>query len=557
MKRLGAITLALLIGWVFPSGAASVSKTVSKSKSIKLTIIGTNDFHGALEARHGKMVGGRQIGGMDYIAAYFNAVRRDNPSGLLILDGGDLYQGTLLSAASEGRAVVQFYNDLKYTASAIGNHDFDFGPVGYKSVPSRKGQDPLGVLKKRIKQAHFPFLAANMIVRETGKPPTWPGFAQYVIVQRKGVKIGIIGLMAIDTGVTTHPANVRGLEFKPLLPSLRRVLPEVRKKGATVIILVAHSGLKVDEKTGEIKGPLADLIHKLQPHEVDLIVGGHNHIPFAGVVSNVVVLQSWAHGISFGRAELFVDALTHKVLPEKTKVYDNTFYLHENWDGSAIEFMGVRIKPVMAFRKKLQSFGHAIAHLERIRLGRAACELPNQTKLDSPVGNLVTDAMRASDPEIAIAMYNSGGLRTFIPAGVVTFGRIYEVVPFDNCLVKVTLSGKQIREILEHGLSASYGIMEISGLKVEFDPDRRPGERCVSIMTEKGPLDDDRLYIVGTNEFLINGGDGYNTFSRGSNVKFTHNLIRELVAQYIKHKGTVQPEMGGRYRPAKQQCGGK
>ncbi len=552
MRRLSAITLCVFIGWVFPAGADPATRPAA----IKLTVIGTNDFHGALDARRGKMVDGREIGGMDYIAAYFNAVRRDNPHGLLILDGGDLYQGTLLSAASEGRAVIEFYNDLKYAASSIGNHDFDFGPVGYRSTPSKPGEDPLGVIKKRIKQAHFPFLGANLFDRATGKPPDWPGFAQYTIIERKGIKIGIIGLLAVDTGLTTHPANVKGLEFRPLLPSLRRVLPQVRKKGATVIVVVAHSGLKLDEKTGLVKGPLADLIHQLKPHEVDLIVGGHNHIPYTGIVSGVVVLQSWAHGVSFGRAELFVDEKTHRVIPGKTRVYDNTFYLHKNEDGSDLEFMGVRIEPVKSFTNKLHAFAHAVAHLERIRLGRSACELPNQTKLDSPVGNLVTDAMRASDPEIAIAMYNSGGLRTFIPAGVVTFGRIYEVVPFDNSLVKVTLSGKQIREILEHGLSASYGIMEISGLKVEFDPDRKPGQRCVSITTENGPLEDDRLYVVGTNEFLINGGDGYYTFAHGRDVKFTHNLIRELVAQYIKHKGTVQPEMGGRYRPAKQQCGG-
>ncbi len=543
-----AIAICLLAG--HPAAATAAGRG-AEAEPIRLTVVGTSDFHGALEARHAKVVGGRKVGGIAMIAAHLNAVRRDNPGGVIHLDGGDLYQGTLLSAASEGRAVVDFYNALGVDAVAVGNHDFDFGPVGYHSVPEKPDEDPFGVLKQRIAQAEFPFLSANIIDRETGKPPEWPGLASHTMLERKGLKIGVIGLTSVDTSLTTHPANVRGLEFRPLLVSLERVLPEVRRAGADLVLLLIHAGVTVDERSGKVSGPVAELLRALEPGTVDLVVGGHSHMPFCGLVAGVPVLQSWPNGLSFARAELFVDPDSRRAMPKRTVLHGNTFYHRCCRSGQPIQFLGTRLQPDKRFGRQLEVFRRAVAHLQRVRLGRSLRDLPNRTDLDSPVGNLVTDAMRAADPEIEIAMYNSGGLRTSIPKGEVTFGLIYEVVPFDNSLVKVTLTGAQVREVIEHGLSAPYGVMEISGLEVEIDPDRQPGQRCRSIRTGDGPLEPDRLYVVGTNEFLLNGGDGYYTFARGRDVEHTHTLIRELVARYIKQRGTVAPDMGGRYRPAK------
>ncbi len=519
---------------------------------IRLTFCGMNDFHGALEARHARVVGGRQVGGIDIIAAYIKALRRANPGGLLLADAGDLYQGTLLSAASEGAAVVEFYNELGFDAVAVGNHDFDFGPKGYHSTPNTPDEDALGVLKERVKQARFPFLAANIYVRETGKPLALKNLKPYTIVERKGVKIALVGLTSEDTPLTTHPANVRSLEFKPMLQELQRVLPEVRKAGATVVILLVHAGVGVHEESGDLHGPVAELARSLKPGEVDLILSGHWHLPVAGEVNGIPILQTWSSGLSFARADLLVDPESKRVMADRVNLHDSTFFFRSDRDGRPLMFAGRTIKPVPRFVRKLRRFRKSIAHLQSIRLGRADANLVHKQDLDSSVGNLVTDAMRASDDAIDVAMYNSGGLRTNIPKGVITFGRIYEVVPFDNNLVKVSLTGTQVREVLEHGLSGPYGVMEISGLKVVFDPDRPPGKRCLSILTSDGKeVEDRKVYVVATNEFVLNGGDGYFTFARGKNIQNTYTLIRELLARYIKTKGTVHPDTGGRYSPRK------
>jgi len=546
--------LVFLVGPFSLARSTASEAEAAPAPPVRLVIVGTSDFHGALEHSHAKVVGGRQVGGIDVIGAYIKALRATHPGGVVLLDAGDLYQGTLLSAASEGRAVVEFYNDMGYDAAVVGNHEFDFGPVGYHSTPSGPNDDPLGVIKARIGEAKFPFLAGNIYDQATKKPVKWKNLTGSAILVRKGIKIGVIGMTSADTPLITHPANIRTLEFKPLLPTLRRLLPEVRSRGATVVIVVVHAGIGVDEKTGRAIGPAADLARALKPGEVDLILSGHQHIPFADRVNDIPVIQPWPKGIAFVRADLVVDRATGRVLQDHVVIHENTFFFRTDRNGQPPTYAGQVILPLPCYVKKLKKFKRSIAHLERIRLGRATETMKYEAPLDSPVGNLVTDAMRAMDKSIDVAMYNSGGIRASIPKGVITFGHVYEAVPFDNSLVKLTMTGAQIREVVEHGLAGAYGIMEISGLEVTFDPDVPPGTRCVSIIIARTgkELDAEKLYSVATNEFVMNGGDGYVAFSRGTNVQNTHTLIRELVARYIREQGTVTPEKGGRYKPHRQ-----
>jgi len=253
-----------------------------------------------------------------------------------------------------------------------------------------------------------------------------------------------------------------------------------------------------------------------------------------------------------------VDPTSKRVLTDKTRLHQNTFFFRADRLGNPPVYAGKTIRPSPHFIERLQQFKKSVAHLERIELGRALKTLHHRTPLDSPVGNLVTDAMRATDGKIDVAMYNSGGLRTSILAGVITYGRVYEVVPFDNNIVTVSLSGAQIRKVVEHGLAASYGVMEISGLQVVFDGDAPRGRRCLSLTTNGGKkLEDKKIYTVATNDFVMSGGDGYYVFSHGVNIRNTHKLIREVVAHYIKKQGIVTPAKGGRYRPGKRNVGSK
>lgn len=542
MSAVSWLVVLVLVGPRLPTWAAE--------DPIRLTVISTSDFHGALEPRTLRSKPDESLGGIDMLAAYFAALRRANPGGVILVDAGDSYQGTLLSAANEGKAVIEFFNDLGYDAMTVGNHDFDFGPEGYHSTPVSPKDDPLGVIKKRIAEARFPFLGANIFDRATGKPPEWRNFQAYRIIKRKGVNVAVIGMTAVDVPLTTHPANVHSLEFRPLLTTLRRLIPEVRSRGATVIIVLVHSGFELVEPGGEARGPLAELAAALEAEEVDLLVGGHMHHPLAAKVNGIPIMQAGAYGTNFARAELWVDTKTRRVLRERTQLAPDNPVLRPSLTGQAPVFSGQALLPEKRFVRRLQAYRRGVQHLENIRLGRAERALANQCALDSPLGGLVTDAIRASDPGIQIAMFNSGGLRASIPEGNITFGKIYEVLPFDNTLVVLSLTGAQIREILEHGLAGRYGAMEISGLRVYVDMGAKSGERCRHIcLAGGGEIDPEQSYVVGTNDFVFTGGDGYFTFARGQEVRQTHSLIRELVAAYIKQKGTVVLPEGPRYLP--------
>jgi 5'-nucleotidase len=522
---------------------------------VRITVIGTSDLHGALNPRKDKVAEKREVGGIDIISAYVEALRAAHPDTILLLDAGDIYSGTLLSAASEGQTVIQFYNDLGYDAAAIGNHDFDFGPIGVHSSAQGPKDDPLGVIKQRISEARFPFLAANIFDRNTNKPVAWKNLHRYVIIERKGIKIGIIGLTSEDTPITTNKDNIKSLEFRPLESTLKEVLVEVRKKGAQVVVVLVHSGVRVDEDTEEVSGPIFNLAKSLSPDDVNLFVCGHEHAPFGRRINGIPVIQPMAKGVAFTRADLVVNPSTGQVLSDQVSIHDNTYFFRNDRDGGRPTYAGRLISPNPHFVKRLKKFQKSVEKLDNMKLGRVAKKLSHRNRLDSEVGNLITDGMRAADKSIDIAMYNRGGVRASIPKGVITYGRIYEVVPFENSIIKVSLTKEQIYEIIRHGIDVRYGVMEVSGIKVSFNPRDAGNDKCISIRTESGEvLKEGKKYTVAVNDFIFKGGDGYTTFEKGTDVQNTHIQVRDSVVTHIKKLGTIEDVKVGRYVIDEQAC---
>jgi 2',3'-cyclic-nucleotide 2'-phosphodiesterase (5'-nucleotidase family) len=516
---------------------------------VTLHIISTADFHGALEPR---LVEGVAVGGIDVIASYFEILRKVYVDGVVLLDAGDVYQGSLISAASEGQAAIDFYNDVGYDAMVVGNHDFDFGPVGPNSTPVNPDDDPLGALKARIHQAHFPVLGANIIERQTGKPPPWENLKPYTIIKRKGIAIAVIGLTSETTALITNPVNVRALDFAPLEETLRRLLPEVRSQGARVVIVLIHEGLFEKPGSSELSGPVAELARRLRPGEIDLIVSGHSHKALSGTINGIPVMQSAPYGVGFAEASLVIDSLSGTVHSEQTQLMSYCPFIRKSRSGAYPIFLGSEVRPDRRLAKKLQALRASVAKQEHVYLGRAADRIEHRSRLDSPVGRLVTDAMRAYTGDIDVALYNGGGLRAPIPKGTIDAGKLYEVLPFDNTLVTLTLTGSQVRKILEHGLSNVYGIMELSGVHVRFDPSMPPGERVVGVSFDDGKeMERNRSYLVATNDFVVAGGDGYLNPPVETQVHNTHVLIRDIVARYIKAEKIIVPIIEERYVPTK------
>ncbi|HVO29592.1 MAG TPA: bifunctional metallophosphatase/5'-nucleotidase, partial [bacterium] len=212
----------------------------------RLTILGVNDFHGAIEERTVvlKTSGGTtatvHVGGAALLAAYVQRVREVNPGGTILLNAGDMWQGSMESNYFEGRPVVMLDDAIGYDATAVGNHEFDYGPAGPVALaaPTDPGETRYGALLARREEAKFPFLSANAISVSAGAP----SFAATTMIERKGLKIGIVGLSTEDTPNTTQPANIVGLSFRPPAPALVAAAKDLRARGADLVLVTAHIG---------------------------------------------------------------------------------------------------------------------------------------------------------------------------------------------------------------------------------------------------------------------------------------------------------------------------
>ena len=218
----------------------------------------------------------------------------------LLIDAGDMFQGTLESNLSEGAPVVAAYNQLGYAAAAIGNHEFDYGPAGDRVIPATSTDDPRGALKARAAEAKFPFLTANILDSATGLPVNWPNVKPSIMVEVSGVKIGIVGVATSVTLSTTIAPNVRGLVIAPLAPAIIREATKLRQAGATVVVVAAHAGgtcqrfdspadLSSCQQNAEIMRVARDIPAGL----VNVIVAGHAHLGVAHEVAGIAIIESY------------------------------------------------------------------------------------------------------------------------------------------------------------------------------------------------------------------------------------------------------------------------
>ena len=194
-----AVALTALIAATIPGCALFHGIAGGDGDEKVLTVFAMDDFHGSLRPQK---VDGKEVGGVDWIAGYLEALRKANPGGVIAVDTGDAFTGPLVTSHSEGAVVIDFYNILGLDAMAIGNHEFDYGPVGPLNLSPDKDSDPRGALKERAKQAKFPLLTANIFETATGERFAPEGIAPYTIVEKKGVKVDIKKIRKAEFKVT-------------------------------------------------------------------------------------------------------------------------------------------------------------------------------------------------------------------------------------------------------------------------------------------------------------------------------------------------------------------
>ncbi len=534
-----------------PMQVDKTAKPTMKKGARTLTIVGTNDLHGALDRL--PLLGG--------FLTNIRAAREVDGGGLLVLDAGDMFQGTLESNMAEGADVVKAYNALKYDAVCLGNHEFDFGPEGPLAVPKSIEDDPRGALKLRASEAKFPFLVANITDKQSGNRIKWPNMPPSVLIEVAGTMVGVVGATTESTPFTTMPANFVGLEMSPTAVAITNEAKALRAKGAQVIVVVAHIGSSCsnldtpnDTSSCKTNEELFKVISDLPSGLVDVWVGGHTHAAIAHRINDVAVIESYSSGRAFGRVDLrltdHVSGVTihkpHLMCPLDKE--DNPIPVKdcrpEPYEG----------KPVVAdaeVQKIVDAADQRASKLRDEKLGPTLTAIVTKSYgTESAEGNWFTDLMLAAKPDAHVALTNGGGLRADIVAGDLTYGRLYQAMPFDNRFAIIELKGRHIRKMLSSNLQRGGGIFSWGGLVAKARC--KDGSLVADIKIGGKPLNDEQSYKMLTSDFLASGGDGVIGRLKlpDGAVTMTDDIIRDAIADVLrKRKGRVDPTQ--LYSPAR------
>ena len=472
---------------------------------LKITILHLNDLHGHILPYIDKSVNeNTPVSGSATLAEMIEEERAANPDGTLLLAAGDMFQGTPVSNIFKGKPVIDVMNYLKFDAMALGNHEFDWG------------RENLGNL---ITSADFPFLSGN-ILESDGK--ILPGVRPYVILSRKGLKIAIIGATTPETAYSTKPTNIAGLTFSDPVEMLPALVRDVRDQGANLVILLSHLGLDVDKDVARhVPG-------------IDVIVGGHSHTVVTDPlpVGNTIIVQAGYYGLYLGVLKLEVDKATHKILD-----YNKEHELKPVFSGTDKPRAEKVAQMVGKYNEMIETEFSKV-------VGATSVDLTRNPVAESNIGDLLCDAMREATGA-DIALQHGGGIRADLLRGKIRLNEVYTVLPFDNFLVLMTLSGGQILRLLEQSGSLNGKILQVAGMTVVFDLTKPAGTRVVKALVGGAALDAARDYRVATNDFLAAGGDEFTTFTEGRDVVHG-DLLTEVLVDYLGNHSPVSYQVDSR-----------
>jgi 2',3'-cyclic-nucleotide 2'-phosphodiesterase (5'-nucleotidase family) len=472
---------------------------------VTVSLVATTDLHGRLES-------------LPWLAGHLAILRAQRP--VLLVDSGDMFQGTLESNLGEGAAVVRAYNALGYAAAALGNHEYDFGPAGPAHTPQYPGQDPRGAIKQRAAEARFALLAAN--VREAGQPGSlaWPNVRPWTVVSIGGVPIGVVGVVTADTPRSTHPRNFAGLQVLPLVPAITEAARAARQAGAVAVVLAAHAGGRCadlhdpdDLRSCDAREEIFAVARALPPGTVDAIAAGHTHQAVAQRVAGIPIVQAFANGRALGRIDLSID------LGQRRVVGHRIFPPRPLCGGVPVPSFAPDACHPPPFEGQPVRFDAAIAAVVAPDVARARGKrdqpvgitlrtpIRRTLRAESPLGNLVADLLRAAEPRADLAFINGGSLRADLPAGPLRYGQLYEALPFDDGLATVPLDAARVRALLARNLERSQGLLSLSGLRATARC--QDGALAVTLTDPAGhEVPADRPLLAVTNGYLASGGDG-------------------------------------------------
>ena len=512
--------------------AALLLDTATKDLTI-ITTMATSDIHGNMVpyTPSGSSI---EVGGSARAAWLFDEAERRNPN-TLIIDGGDSPYNTDLANISLGKSSVDVMNAQGYDATVLGNHDFDYAFDNLLSLAER---------------AEYAMLSANTYWKDGTYPEQ---FEPYIIKEVDGVKVAIVGLTDDGSKATTHYANTQDIDFHDQWEVGQEVVAKADAE-SDVVILLSHLHGGNNTVPTKIDG-------------IDMEIGGGNDIFGRPLnIEGTVVVNPGGVGTCVNQTNL--NLKDGKVLGYTFNQIILSSDVPEDAEVKAI----------------IEDYQADLDAQMEVVIGQCASDIAWSSPLvrtqESPLGNLAADALRDyCDADIAIQ--NGGGIRAGLTAGDVTVGDVFAMLPFDNKVTLVEVTGQTVWDALENGVdgypTTNGKFPQVSGIKYTFDGSKPAGERIVSVTLEDGtPLDLDAWYTLACNDFMCGGGDGYtmlNVFNPDDGnehngetaaqdlpgcklVYRTNDYYRTVVSEYIKAQGNIAPALDGRITILNPQEGG-
>lgn len=557
---------------------------------VKISFLLTNDLHGHLAPD------------LTYLATITRQLRarpeyRNDTAALLVLDAGDQFQGTLLSNYNEGRSMFKVMNRIGYDAVIPGNHDYDFGPLGWlfdQVTPGKTSNHPREVIEDLARTADFPLLSANTYLKDSilagGKTlpldseckplnatpaapldfaaARSPGFlTPYRIFTRAGVRIAVIGLDNHATASTTTKENVDDLCFRDEVETYLEIRRSLEGK-ADVFVALMHNG-DTDQSTDATV--IARKINAAIPDGVDLVAAGHTHALHDHIEGGVHILQDGANARAYGRIDLFYDPESRKVLKEKTLSAAGIPLKSDacpvNAAGFACSQLSLPLASDPGADRIIESAIREVEPLAKKKLGVASDKIWVSRTDESPLANQLTDALRIA-ANTDVALLNTGGIRAPLLKGEILYENLFETLPFQNQAVVIqSMPWPALKSALLAAAKTCgrYGALMQSGLKIRFRRNCKNAvdqldatAALVSVHTLDGTvlLDPEKgteapantTFTVATLDFLASGGSGY-TMLGGSSVSKKLGIFREIVAEtWSQFHPEITAERDGRFR---------
>ena len=450
-------------------------------------------------------------GGLARLAGLVETLRRGHPATLFVF-GGDTLSPGVESGLFKGAQMMRAWNAMRLDFAVPGNHEFDFGPE---------------VARERFTESRFPWLAANI----EAEPPL-PMLRASALREVGGVRIGFLGLITPDTVTLSKPGP--GIRFTGLLVAARREAAALRAQGAAAVVALTHNNLAEDREIAAAG-------------VVDLILGGHEHHLITEMAGRTPIFKagSDARDALHVRLRFAREVSGHRLVGMA-------------WDLLPVDARWPEDAGVLALAADIErGLGQRLN--ERVAETTVALDARGETlrRGESNIANFAADAVRAA-MGADISLLNAGGFRSdaVLGPGAITRRDVLALLPFQNPLLLLSVTGAQLRAALEHGIDRrvtqgqSGALPHASGLRIVYDPSRPKGQRIVDLMANGQALRDDAGYRLATSNYLAGGGDGYAVLKGLPVLRAAEGspLETEVLLDAMERAGTIAPQTDGRLR---------